>query len=285
MIKAGISLNDVILSDAVALMQRLGAASVPLIIADPPYGVGYHSNYYKQRNPHAPMVNDWSFQIGPFLQECQRVLVDGGALYLFSRWDVYPLWLPEIQAAELKAKTKIVWVKNNWSAGDLKGCFGNQYEEILFAPLNGDCAVKGRHLLRGKRWSNVWCFDRVPATNLLHPGQKPEPLLARAIQSSSDVGDLVVDPFAGSGSTGAAAREAGRNWLLGDVDPRMVHIARGRLGLPPLDDGDQASDAPRPTYRFEMPQPDEWSLHPEDLRFLYDELRGNIVQDGRAYKE
>ncbi len=128
----------------------------------------------------------------------------------------------------------------------------------------------------------ICCTRRSPRSR----GQKPEPLLERAIGSSSDVGDLVVDPFAGSGSTGAAARETGRNWLLGDVDPRMVHIARRRLGLPPLlDDGGQASDAPRPTYRFEMPRPDEWGLHPEALRFLYDELRGNIVQDGRACKE
>ncbi len=110
--------------------------------------------------------------------------------------------------------------------------------------------------------------------------------MARAIESSSDVGDLVVDPFAGSGSTGAAARETGRNWLLGDVDPRMVRIARRRLGLPPLlDDGGRVGDAPRPAYRFEMPRPDEWGLHPEDLRFLYDELRGNIVRDGQACRE
>jgi DNA modification methylase len=260
--------NDVVLCDAVALLGRLETGSVHLIIADPPYGVGYHSNYYKRRNPHAPMTNDWDFQIGPFVAECARVLAEGGALYLFSRWDVYPLWLPAIASTGLKVKTKIVWVKNNWSAGDLRGSFGNQYEEILFV-------VKGRHLLRGKRWSNVWHFDRVPANRMLHPTQKPVPLLMRAIQASSDIGDLVVDPFAGSGSTGEADGETGRDWLLGDVDPRMVNIARERLGLPLLRGDGQDGNALE-EYRPEIPRPGEWGIHPEELRFLYDELKGNV---------
>jgi hypothetical protein len=168
------------------------------------------------------------------------------------------------------AGREIVWVKNNWSAGDLRGSFGNQYEEILFV-------VKGRHLLRGKRWSNVWHFDRVPANRMLHPTQKPVPLLMRAIQASSDPGDPVVDPFAGSGSTGTAAGETGRDWLMGDVDPRMVNIARERLGLPLLWGDGQDGSASGQTYRPEMPKPEEWGLHPEELRFLYDELWGNVT--------
>jgi DNA modification methylase len=262
-------INDVIVSDAIALLKQLGNNSAPLIIADTPYGIGYHSNHYKGKNPHAPVTNDWNFQIGSFLRECQRVLVGGGALYLFSRWDVYPLWLPAIKTHEaLTLKTKIVWVKNNWSAGDLEGCFGNQYEEILFI-------VKGRHLLRGKRWPNIWPFDRVPSTQLLHPTQKPTPLLQRAIEASSDPGDLVIDPFAGSGSTGEAAKLSGRSFLLGDIDPKMVNIARVRLGLPLLNlDEEQA--VPLSEYSFELPDPAEWGIHPEELRYLYDSLQGKV---------
>jgi DNA modification methylase len=261
--------GEIIVSDAITLLKKLEDDSIPLIIGDPPYGIAYHSNYYKDKNPHAPVANDWNFQIGGFIQECERVLADKGALYLFSRWDVYPLWLPAISVSKLTLKTKIVWVKNNWSAGDLEGSFGNQYEEILFI-------VKGRHKLRGKRWPNVWKFDRVPSTQMLCPTQKPTSLLMRAIKSSSDRGDLVVDPFAGSGSTGEAAHKTKRNYILGDIDPKMVNIARNRLGLPLLDLGD---DMPQVEYLFEPPKPEDWGIHPEELRFIYDELASNVNYD------
>src|SRR2546429_3248377 len=130
--------NTVLHADAISTMKQCKSASIPLIITDPPYGIGYHSNHYKDKNPHAPITNDWNFEIGVFLQECNRILVDGGALYLFCRWDILPLWAPAIQGTGLKLKTAIVWVKDNWSAGDLTGSFGSQYEQVLFI-------TKGRH--------------------------------------------------------------------------------------------------------------------------------------------
>jgi hypothetical protein len=115
--------------EAVDLLSSLGAGSVQVLFADPPYGIGYHSNYYKGKNPHAPITRDWNFQISEFLAESARVLCDGGALYLCCRWDVTPLWAMQIPLP-LKLKTAIAWVKDNWSAGDLTGSFGNQYEQI-----------------------------------------------------------------------------------------------------------------------------------------------------------
>ena len=191
-------------------------------------------------------------------------------MYLFSRWDVYPLWLPAITTSGLTLKTKIVWLKNNWSAGDLRGCFGNQYEEMLFI-------VKGRHKIRGRRWSNVWRFDRIPASKMLHPTQKPESLLQRAIEASSDSGDLVVDPFAGSGSTGVAARQAGRSFLLGDIDPKMINIARARLGFPLLSDVERHTSQAK--YLLDYPNPVDWGIHPEQLHFIHNELRNNVHYD------
>jgi len=258
--------HEVVLQDAIALLAAQTDDSVPLIIADPPYGIAYHSNHYKDKNPHAPVMNDWNFQIGRFLLECERVLVEGGALYLFSRWDVSPLWVPAIPST-LTLKTVIVWVKNNWSAGDLTGCFGNQYEQLLFI-------AKGRHLLRGKRWSNVWRFPRVSSTTMLHPTQKPVPLLERAIRSSSDEGDLVLDPFCGSGSTGEAAANAKRRFLLGDIDPHMVNISRARLGLSLLELDDR-QEVEYTDYRPTVPDAASWGIHPEELRFVYDALAGN----------
>jgi site-specific DNA-methyltransferase (adenine-specific) len=257
-------------ADCLDVLNGLPDGSVPLIVADPPYGVGYHSNYYRRGNPHAPITNDWNFQIVPFLQEAARVLAEGGALYLFCRWDVSPLWLPHIACAGLKVKTKIVWVKDNWTAGDLQGCFGSQYEEILFA-------VKGAHKLRGHRYPNVWQFPRVPPSRLLCPGQKPVELLERAIEASSDRGDVVLDPFCGSGSTGEAAANAGRRYILADVDPRMVRTARLRLGLPAESAPGEQPAAPPPWEPLPA-DPADWGVHPEELAAIWAMVQSNIRQ-------
>jgi site-specific DNA-methyltransferase (adenine-specific) len=260
--------DRVVCGDCLHTTGQLKDGSIPLIAADPPYGIGYHSNYYRGRNPHAPITNDWNFsQIVPFLREAARVLTDGGAMYLFCRWDVSPLWMPHIAAAGLKVKTKIVWVKDNWSAGDLRGSFGNQYEEILFV-------VKGRHKIRGHRWPNVWEFPRVPPSRLLCQGQKPVELLERAIEASSDEGDVVLDPFCGSGSTGEAAANTGRRYILADIDPRMVRVARQRLGHPtePVPE-----EAPLPQWQPPPPDPATWGVHPEELAAIWAMMQDNIA--------
>ena len=64
--------DRVLHSSCMDVMQSLEGDSVPLIVADPPYGIGYHSNHYKERNPHDPVAGDWSFQIGSFLHEAPR---------------------------------------------------------------------------------------------------------------------------------------------------------------------------------------------------------------------
>jgi len=261
-------LDTIVIGDCLDVMRQMPDGCVDLVIADPPYGIGYHSNYYKGKNPHTPIARDWNFQAAAFIRECARLLADGGAFYLFSRWDVYPLLVGAVETAGLKLKTKIVWMKNNWSAGDLTGSFGNQYEEMLFI-------VKGRHQIRGHRWSNIWQFDRIPATRMLHPTQKPVALLRRAIESSSDEGSVVLDPFAGTGSTGVAAQETGRHFLLADIDPRVTSVARRRLGMscPALPEEEPMQIAPS---SWQLPDPGDWGIHPEELRFIYDELRDNV---------
>jgi site-specific DNA-methyltransferase (adenine-specific) len=249
----------VILSSAANLLSSLGEESVQVVFADPPYGIAYHSNHYKGKNPHHPISSDWDFQIQPFLSQVGRVLRPGGALYLCTRWDVHPIWAPSI-VPPLKLSNVIVWKKDNWSAGDLEGNFGNQYELLLFI-------TKGRHKVRGHRWPNVWEFPRVPAKKLWMPAEKPQGLVRRAIEASSDPGDLVIDPFAGSGTTGCASLPD-RECILGDLDPRMIRIIHKRLNLPLAPDFEitpQEETPVCPVFEVEPPSPHLWGLHPEDL--------------------
>lgn len=251
--------GDVVLSDAIDLLQSVKAASVACIVTDPPYGIAYHSNHYKDKNPHAPIAQDWNFQVGAYLDAAEHALRPGGAIYLFTRWDVLPLWSQEIPTA-LSLKNAIIWAKDNWSSGDLTGNFGFQYEVIMFM-------VKGRHTIRGKRWPNLWAFPRIQAKRLRMPAEKPVGLYERAILASSDPGDLVIDTFGGSGTCAEAAVTTGRRFLVGDVDKKMVRMARERIGLPAADD---AATAPRrlpvcPVLQINPPDPSMWGLHPEDI--------------------
>ena len=188
-----------------AALRTLEAGSVATIVTDPPYGIAYHSNRHQEKNPHTPIAHDWNFQIGGILAEAQRCLREGGAFYLFTRFDVYPLWLRELPSG-LSLSNMIVWDKGNHSSGDLTGNFGYQHEIIMFI-------VKGRHRLRGRRWSNVWTVPKISHKRMRMPAEKPLALYERAVLASSDPGDLVVDPFGGSGTMAEAALAAGRKYL------------------------------------------------------------------------
>lgn len=253
-------LGDVLLCEANALLRSLAAESVAAVVTDPPYGIGYHSNRHEGRNPHAPIAQDWNFQIAPFLRNAARVLQPGGAVYLFCRFDVYPLWSASIPP-ELELKNLIVWDKKVHTSGDLTGNFGFRHEIIMFL-------TKGRHRLRGYRYPNVWDVPKIAPKQLRMPAEKPVELYSRAIASSSDAGDLVVDPFGGSGTLAEAAIAAGRRFLVGDVDRRMVDMARARVGLAPLPQTDEppAVEVPEcPVFGAVPASPGLWGVHPEDI--------------------
>ncbi len=250
--------------DAMDLMSSQGEDSVELVVTDPPYGISYQSNR-RSKGKSAPIAQDWNFQIGPFLDEVHRALKPGGAAYIFTRWDVYPLWARSVPFG-LKMKNFIVWEKDNHSAGDLEGNFGFKYEGIMFL-------TKGRHKIRGKRWPNVWPFPRVSASSQIHPAEKPVPLLQRAIEASSDAGDLVIDPFCGSGSTGEAAVLLGRRALLGDVDKRVLRKTRERLRLPEDPSLVERKVAPSPERDPELCMDALDGVHPEDIAALVAHFR------------
>ncbi len=189
-----------------------------VIATDPPYGIGYTSNH-RNEGPTEMLQND---DIAPLwaVPMMGELLADGGALYLATRFDVSPMWTDAIAAAGLRCKTPIFWDKGNHTAGDLEGDFGAQVEIFIFAH-------KGQHKLRGRRQSNLWKCPRDPAGE--HPTPKPSSLMGRMIGASSDNGDLVLDAFMGSGSTGVAAMELERKFIGCEIEPRFFEIACERI--------------------------------------------------------
>src|SRR5690625_5680060 len=101
--------------------------------------------------------------------------------------------------------------------GDLQGAYAGQYEVILFAQ-------KGRRILNEvdgkKRHPDVLEFDRIPSTRLRHSHEKPEDLIEFLIRKSSNEGEIILDPFAGSGTTAAVAKRLGRSFITIELDVR-----------------------------------------------------------------
>ena len=198
---------------------------VDLVVTDPPYGIKYKTNYRidPEHDFCSCILNDNNCSvIEKFIKEIYRVMKDDTAMFMFASPKRILDYERFFRDSKFTIKNRIVWVKNNWTAGDLRGQFGQQYEIIYLA-------AKGRPLIRGKRWPDVWNFDRVPSSIAIHQNQKPVPLLERCIESFSDAGQFVFAPFAGSASTAIAALNTGRNF--GGVELNSNEYAKAVLRL------------------------------------------------------
>ena len=180
-----------------------------VLLTDPPYGMNYVSNYRIGGNPFGEIAGDKDFDyevINRFLENC-RV---GG--YVFGRWENLPQ-MPN-------PKSVIVWVKNNHSMGDLKHEYGRRWEMCAFY------ALKNHSWANGRPKDVVQC-SRVNPLGLVHPTEKPIDLLAKILADC--LCDSVLDPFAGSGTTGRAAKNLGKKATLIELEERYCEIAAKRM--------------------------------------------------------
>lgn len=204
-----------------------------LIVADPPYGISYKSNKKLKIDSHRNGIKVFtpreelehfhdSIVDTSWITLAFDALRDGGAMYLFTRWDVLHHWHDAVKQAGFKVSQCIVWDKAHWGAGDLSQ-YGTQTENILYC-------VKGKHNLRwDRREGNVWRIARgvmlVQDGGGKHPTQKPTRLFRRIIQYSSDVNDLILDPFSGSGAACIAAQRLQRRFVGTDISPTFTAAA------------------------------------------------------------
>jgi len=197
-------INKIICGDCLEVMKGMPDKSVDLVLTDPPYGMNFQSNYRKVK--HERIVGDNSFPLWVF-DEFNRIARRG--VYVFCRWDNLSQ-LP-------KPKSVLVWVKNNWSMGDLKHEHGRQWEAICFYPQEEHEFIT--------RIPDVVYADRTG--NNRHPTEKPVPLIKKILMAN--VGDTVLDPFVGSGTTAVACKEIGRKFIGIEIAPEYCKIAEKRL--------------------------------------------------------
>jgi site-specific DNA-methyltransferase (adenine-specific) len=175
-----------------------------LVITDPPYGMNFRSNYRLIR--HDKIANDDKLPLDLIelaINKARR------AAYIFCRWD---------NLREMPHPTSVIaWVKNNWSMGDLKHEHGRQWEACCFYPKNDHEFIT--------RIPDVIYAEKTG--NELHPTQKPEALINRII--GANVGDLILDPFMGSGTTLRSAKDMGRRAIGIELDERYCEVAAKRM--------------------------------------------------------
>ena len=179
-----------------------------LVLADPPY-FDYKTGHRKDKagKLSQSLVQQSRQDQIRVIQECVRVLKMDRAFFVFTNWE-QDWWMQEALGSLLR--NKIIWNKMNWSAGDLKGSFGNQYEVILLG-------CKGKWEYKGGREHDIWDIPRV-GTNRIHSTEKPVALYKKIIENSCDEGALILDPYGGSGASVIAALELNRNIVTYEID-------------------------------------------------------------------
>lgn len=218
-------LDTITNKDCIEGMKELSDNSIDLIVTDPPYLISYKTNHRKNKLHEFCSViqNDNNEQlIKDYIKECFRVLKNNTAMYMFCSWKTDSFFERELISSGFKIKNKIIWVKNNWSAGDLKGQFGQQYETIFLA-------TKGKPKFSGKRITDVWHFDRVVGKKQLHQNQKPVDLLEQCISKHSKEGDIILDGFMGVGSTALACKRLSRHFIGFELEKKYCLLAEERL--------------------------------------------------------
>lgn len=218
-----LEMNKIYNMDCLEGMKSILDKSIDLIVTDPPYLMNYKSNRRVVKEKFDYIMNDINAKdlITEYTKECARILKDDTAIYMFCSWHHIDFFKIEFEKY-FNLKNLIVWNKNNHGSGDLKGSYAPKHEFILYGH-------KGRSLLREKRISDVIDCAKVNSNKLLHPTEKPIPLLETFIQNSSDKGDLVFDGFLGSATTAIACINTGRNYIGFELDKQYYDIAINRI--------------------------------------------------------
>ena len=199
----------------------LDGEAVDMVFTDPPYNVNYaNSAKDKLRGKDRAILNDnlgdgfYDFLLAaltPILAHCR------GGIYVAMSSSELDVLQAAFRAAGGKWSTFIIWAKHTFTLG--RADYQRQYEPILYGWPEG----AQRHWCGDRDQSDVWQIKK-PQKNDLHPTMKPVELVERALRNSSRPGDVVLDPFGGSGTTLIAAEKSGRVARVMEMDPKYADV-------------------------------------------------------------
>ncbi len=212
------------LGDCRDILPTLEAGSVDLVLTDPPYGISYVSSRRIRSDPLvAPIRNDDSVNaIRDAMPLLDRVLALDRHAYLFASAMRIGESLEAIQAF-WTIKNVIIWDKGDaGTVGDLEAGYAWNWEPVIYA-------MKGRRVLNGPRPRAIYRYDWSGTRDPVHPTVKPVGLLSWLLQKSTNIGETILDPFMGSGTTLFAAASLGRKAVGIELVEMYAEIAARRL--------------------------------------------------------
>ncbi len=248
--------DKIILQDSLRAMNYLPDACVDLMIADPPYNLtkNFAGTTFKEM-----ALKEYQKWLEKWLKKTVRILKPNASIYICSDWKT-SIAIPEVAGKYFVLQNRISWErekgrgsKNNW-----KNCLEDiwfftksdtytfnldavKIQRPVIAPyrdekgLPKDWIDEGKSKFRYTHPSNIWTDISIPfwsmPENTPHPTQKPEKLIAKLILASSNEGDVVFDPFLGSGTTAVAAKKLGRRYIGIEREKEYAALAEKRLEM------------------------------------------------------
>ena len=243
--------NKIINGNSLDELKKIPSATFDLIFADPPYNLQLKNSLTRPDRSKVNAVNDKWDQFKSFkkyddftitwLKECRRILKKDGAIWVIGSYhNIFRLGTA-IQNLGFWILNDVIWNKNNpmpnfrgtrftnahetliWASKDEKSKYTFNYQSLKC--LNDDLQMRSN-------WNLPICNGRERLKKngkKIHSTQKPESLLHRVLLASSNKGDLVLDPFLGSGTTAAVAKKLGRNYYGIEREKKYFSAAKQRL--------------------------------------------------------
>jgi DNA modification methylase len=244
-------LDQIITGDSIQVLQRLPEASIDVIFADPPYNLQLQQDLWRPNQTRVDAVDDDWDQFADFaaydafteawLRGARRVLKPTGTLWVIGTYHNIFRVGRLLQDLDFWILNDIVWEKTNPMPNFRGVRFTNAHETLIWAQKQRGASytfnyTAMKRLNGDKQMRSDWELPLCTGAERLridgakgHSTQKPEALLHRVILASTNPGDVVLDPFFGSGTTGAVAKKLGRRWIGIERNESYVKLATDRL--------------------------------------------------------
>ena len=259
-------LNSIIHGDCLEVLEKLPPDSVDLIFADPPYNLQLSQELWRPNHTRVEAVTDAWDQFESFesydnftrswLSGCRRILKNTGTLWVIGSYHNIFRIGTILQDLGYWILNDVIWVKTNPMPNFRGVRFTNAHETLIWVSKGkGSKYTFNHHAMKpfnnDKQMRSDWIFPLCKGDKRIkvdgekaHSTQKPEELLYRIILSSSNPGDVILDPFFGTGTTGAVAKILHRNWIGIEQDQNYIEIAKNRL--------DQINPEPLDEHTFDV---------------------------------
>jgi modification methylase len=251
-VEAAVETNRVIVGDCITELRKLPSESVDLVFADPPYNLQLASQLLRPNNTRVDGVDDEWDKFASFaaydqfcrnwLAECRRILKPDGAIWVIGSYhNVFRLGVA-LQDLGYWIQNDVIWRKVNPMPNFRGKRFTNAHETLIWAGRDQKSRVTFNYeslkaLNDDVQMRSDWLYPICAGPERLkddggrkaHPTQKPEALLGRVLLATTNPGDVVLDPFFGTGTTGAVAQRLGRRWIGIERDKDYASAARDRI--------------------------------------------------------